>query len=37
MLKLNRLLRTDPPALTATGAFGHIVLKRALIVPIVIA
>jgi hypothetical protein len=37
MLKLNGLLRTDPPALAAAGAFGHIVLERSSIVLILIA
>jgi hypothetical protein len=36
MLKLDGFLRTDSPALTASGAFGHIVLERSSIVPIVI-
>jgi len=27
MLKLDGFLRANPPALTATGAFGHIVFK----------
>ena len=35
MLKLNGLLWADPPALTAAGAFGHIVLKRSFAVLIV--
>ena len=35
MLKLDGLLGTDSPALTASGAFGHIVLERAPIVLIV--
>jgi hypothetical protein len=37
MLKLNGILRAYPPALTAAGAFGHIVLQRSSIVPIAIA
>ena len=28
MLKFDGLLGTDPPALTAAGALGHIVLER---------
>jgi len=36
MLKLDRFLRTDPPALTASGAFGHVVLERSSIDPIVV-
>jgi hypothetical protein len=36
MLKLNGLLRADPPALTAPGAFGHIVLERSPIIPVFI-
>jgi hypothetical protein len=36
MLKLNGLLRADPPALTAPRAFGHIVFERSLIVLICI-
>ena len=34
--QLDGALRTDSPALTASGAFGHIVLERSSIVPIVI-
>jgi hypothetical protein len=30
MLKLDGVLGTDPPALTAAGAFGHVVPKRPL-------
>jgi hypothetical protein len=37
MLKLDRFLRTDSPALTASGAFGHVVLERSLVDPIVVA
>jgi hypothetical protein len=36
MLKLDRFLRTDSPALTASGAFGHVVLERSLVDPIVV-
>jgi hypothetical protein len=36
MLKLDGFLGTDSPALAASGAFGHIVLQRSSIVPIVI-
>jgi hypothetical protein len=36
MLKLDGFLGTDSPALAASGAFGHIVLERSSIVPIVI-
>jgi hypothetical protein len=36
MLKLDGTFRTDSPALTASGALGHIVLERSSIVPIVI-
>ena len=36
MLKLDRFLRTDSPALTASGAFGHVVLERSSIDPIVV-
>jgi hypothetical protein len=36
MLKLDRLLWTDSPALTASGAFGHVVLERSSIGPIVV-
>jgi hypothetical protein len=34
MLKLDGFLRTDSPALTASGALGHIVAERSPIVPI---
>jgi hypothetical protein len=34
MLKLDGVLRTDPPALSAAGALGHIVTERSPIVPI---
>jgi hypothetical protein len=37
MLKLDGTFRTDAPALTASGAFGHIVLERSPIVPIAIS
>jgi TRAP-type mannitol/chloroaromatic compound transport system permease large subunit len=37
MLKLDGFLWTDPPALTAAGTFGHIVLQGPSIVLIVIA
>jgi hypothetical protein len=37
VLKLNGLMRTNSPALTASGAFGHIVPKRSPIFLIVIA
>ena len=36
MLKLDGFLRTDSPALTASGALGHIVLEGSSIDPIVI-
>jgi hypothetical protein len=36
MLKLDRFLRTDSPALTASRAFGHVVLERSLVDPIVV-
>jgi hypothetical protein len=36
MLKLDGFLRTDSPALTASGALGHVVLERSAIVLIVI-
>ncbi len=36
MLKLDGFLRTDPPALTTAGAFGHIVPQRSPIVLIII-
>jgi hypothetical protein len=36
MLKLDRFLRTDSPALAASGAFGHVVLERSLVAPIVV-
>ena len=35
MLKLDGFLRTDAPALTASGAFGHIVLECAPIILVV--
>jgi len=35
VLKLDGLLRADPPALTAAGAFGHIVFKGAPALPII--
>ena len=34
MLELDGILGADPPALTATGAFGHIVFERPLTVVI---
>jgi hypothetical protein len=34
MLKLDGILRADTPALTAAGAFGHIVFERPLTVVI---
>jgi hypothetical protein len=37
MLKLDCLLRTDPPALAAARAFGHIVLECSSVVPIMVA
>jgi hypothetical protein len=37
MLKLDSLLWTDPPALAAARAFGHIVLQGSLIVLIQVA
>jgi hypothetical protein len=37
MLKLNGLLWAYPPALTAAGAFGHIVQERSPIFLILIA
>jgi hypothetical protein len=37
MLKLDGTLRANPPALTAPGAFGHVVPERALIVLILMA
>ena len=36
MLKLDRFLRTDSPALTASGAFGHVVLECSSIDPIIV-
>jgi hypothetical protein len=37
MLKFDGILRANPPALPAAGAFGHVVPKRTLIVLILIA
>jgi hypothetical protein len=36
MLKLNRFLRTDSPALTASGTFDHVMSERSSIDPIVV-
>ena len=36
MLKLDGFLRTDSPALAASGASGHVVLERSSVDPIVV-